>query len=319
VKILIVDDDPQSRRLLAVNLAFAGHSVVEAPDGESAWALFQQERQRLIITDWMMPGMDGMQLIQKIRAAQDEGYTYIMMVTGLGTKPQRITGLESGADDYLTKPFDPGELLARVTIGERILKLEESLMASRRQMEVLAMHDTLTGLFNRRAIHDRALAELNRVARGTASSPLSVILLDVDRFKTINDTYGHEAGDRTLQLVAELLAQQLRSYDVLGRWGGEEFLMLLPGASAEEAAAAAERIRAALAQTELPVPGATVLLSASLGVATLETEAGPLVPGVAEASEAWLDQLVRAADRALYQSKNAGRNRVSVATPVPGQ
>src|SRR5690349_10337608 len=123
--------------------------------------MFQQERQRLIITDWMMPGMDGMELIRLIRATQDEGYTYIMMVTGLGAKPQRITGLESGADDYLTKPFDPQELLARVTIGERILKLEESLMASRRQMEVLAMHDTLTGLFNRRAIHDRALAELN--------------------------------------------------------------------------------------------------------------------------------------------------------------
>jgi two-component system chemotaxis response regulator CheY len=238
------------------------------------------------------------------------------MVTGLGAKPQRITGLESGADDYLTKPFDPQELLARVTIGERILKLEESLMASRRQMEVLAMHDTLTGLFNRRAIHDRALAELNRVARGLSNSPLSVILLDVDRFKTINDSYGHEVGDRTLQLVAELLAQQLRSYDVVGRWGGEEFLMLLPGASADEALAAAERIRETLARTHLPVRGVEMTLSASLGVATLGEEA--VVPTGADAGEAWLDQLVRSADRALYQAKHGGRNQVQIAELVLG-
>jgi two-component system chemotaxis response regulator CheY len=317
VKIMIVDDDPQSRRLLAVNLAFAGHAVVEAPDGETAWSMFQQERQRLIITDWMMPGLDGMELIQRIRATQDQGYTYIMMVTGLGAKPQRITGLESGADDYLTKPFDPQELLARVTIGERILKLEESLMASRRQMEVLAMHDTLTGLFNRRAIHDRALGELNRVARGATHAPLSVILLDIDRFKAINDSYGHEAGDRTLKLVAELLAQQMRSYDVVGRWGGEEFLLLLPGASPAEAAAAAERIRARLAHARLPVPGVELTLSASLGVATL-TPAASQPPASAEAGDAWLDQLVRAADRALYQSKHGGRNRVSVAELAPG-
>ncbi len=317
MKILVVDDDPHSRRLLAVNLAFAGHGVVEAPDGEVAWAMFQEERYRLIITDWMMPGLDGMQLIQNIRAAQGEGYTYIMLVTGLGTKPQRITGLESGADDYLTKPYDPEELLARITIGARILKLEESLLASRRQMEMLAMHDTLTGLFNRRAIHDRALAELNRVARGTATSPLSVILLDVDRFKTINDSYGHEAGDQTLRLVADVLAQQLRSYDVVGRWGGEEFLMLLPGASPAEALAAAERIRETLAATALPLPGTStpITLTASLGVVTLASEVAALPD--TDASEARLDQLVRAADRALYQAKHAGRNQVSVAELMP--
>jgi two-component system, cell cycle response regulator len=314
VQILIVDDDPHSRRLLEINLTFAGHTVLEASDGASAWALFQQEHQRLIITDWMMPDMDGMELIRRIRAASAESYTYIMLLTGLGTKPQRLLGLESGADDYLTKPYDAGELLARVTIGERILKLEESLLASRRQMEVLAMQDSLTGLFNRRAIHSRALAELNRAARGALSPLLSVILLDIDHFKTINDTYGHEAGDRTLQLTAEMLSQHLRSYDVVGRWGGEEFLMLLPGASAAEAAAAAERIRVALAQTALPVLGSQVRLSASLGVATLDAETTLIAP--TQAGEAWLDQLVRAADRALYDSKHAGRNQVTVAAPL---
>lgn len=315
---MIVDDDPLARRLLAVNLAFAGHTTVEAEDGERAWELFQQDHHRLIITDWMMPGLDGLQLIQKIRATQSEGYTYIMLVTARGAQPDRLTGLESGADDFLSKPFDPDELLARLTIGARILKLEESLLASRRQMEILAMHDTLTGLFNRRAIHDRALAELNRLARGTASFPLSVILLDVDRFKDINDRYGHEAGDRTLRRVAELLAGLLRSYDVVGRWGGEEFLMVLPGATAAEAGAAAERIRAKLIETPLPLTGVSEYLSASLGVATLESDQGLPSPYLDnELSESWLDQLVRAADHALYASKHAGRNRVTVAQPLP--
>lgn len=310
MKILIVDDDANSRRLLAVNLAFGGHTVVEAVDGESAWELFQCERQRLVITDWKMPGLDGMGLVRLIRSTQSEGYTYIIMLTALGAKPQVITGLEAGADDYLTKPFDPDELLARVTIGQRILQLEERLMDSRRQMEVLAMHDTLTGLFNRRAIQDRALAELNRLARGATGARLSVILLDIDRFKHINDNHGHEAGDRALRLVADLLAQQLRSYDFVGRWGGEEFLLLLPGAGAAEACAAAERIRDGLAQTVVPLEGGGVTLTASLGVATLGVAACGPAPG---GGEPWLDRLMRAADQALYQAKHAGRNRVCVA------
>jgi two-component system chemotaxis response regulator CheY len=260
----------------------------------------------------MMPGIDGMELIRLIRSTQAEGYTYIIMLTALATKPQVVSGLESGADDYLTKPFDPDELLARITIGQRILQLEERLMESRRQMEILAMQDTLTGLFNRRAIHDRALAELNRLARGTASAPLSVILLDVDRFKTINDNYGHEAGDRALQVVAERLGQMLRSYDLVGRWGGEEFLVLLPGTGLAEACVVAERVRAGLAQSAVPVEGGGAALTASLGVASVGVE----VMQAAGSDEPWLDRLMRAADRALYQAKNSGRNKVCVADEV---
>jgi len=313
VKILIVDDDPSSRRLLSVNLAFGGHTVVEAPDGETAWALFQGERQRLVITDWMMPGIDGMELIRLIRSTQAEGYTYIIMLTALATKPQVVSGLESGADDYLTKPFDPDELLARITIGQRILQLEERLMEQRRQMEILAMQDTLTGLFNRRAIHDRALAELNRLMRGTASAPLSVILLDVDRFKAINDSHGHEAGDRALRVVAERLGHMLRSYDLVGRWGGEEFLVLLPGTTLPEACVVAERVREGLAEMAVPVEdGGAVALTASLGVACVGAEAMQAPGG----GEPWLDRLMRAADRALYQAKNGGRNRVCVADEI---
>ncbi len=302
-----------------MNLGWAGHEVVEADGGESAWDLYQREQARLIITDWMMPGMNGLDLIGHIRNAQEQaGFTYIILLTALSGKAQVVRGLQAGADDYLTKPYDLDELEARVKIAERILDLQEKLTTSRRQMEVLAMQDTLTGLLNRRAIHDRALAELNRLKRGTAAAPLSVIMLDVDYFKEINDAFGHEAGDRVLQLIAELLGQQLRSYDGLGRWGGEEFLMLLPGTGLVEAQAVAERIRAAVEQsapTFQPAPYADAQnpLSASLGVASIETlDAAEEGAG----SEQWLDELVRAADQALYRSKNEGRNRVSVARPA---
>ena len=313
VKLLVVDDDPDSRRLLAISLGWAGHQIVEAEDGLEAWEKFQQEPMHLVITDWMMPGLDGMELIARIRANEADGYTYIIMLTALREKPQIVSGLEAGADDYLTKPFDPEELAARVSIGERILKLQASLLDSRRNMETLAMHDTLTGLLNRRAIHDRALAEFNRLQRGTANGPLSVILLDIDHFKDINDTYGHEAGDRALQAVAELLLAHLRSYDGLGRWGGEEFLMLLPGTRLPEACAVAERIRFTLDAARPPLlDGTRVPLSASLGVAAIEG-ASPEAVG-----EQWLDVLVRAADRALYQAKSDGRNRVSAAEILAG-
>ena len=313
MKLLVVDDDPDSRRLLSISLGWAGHQIIEAEDGLEAWEKFQVEPARLVITDWMMPGLDGMELIARIRANEAEGYTYIIMLTALREKPQIVSGLEAGADDYLIKPFDPEELAARVSIGERILKLQASLLDSRRNMETLAMHDTLTGLLNRRAIHLRALGELNRLKRGIASGPLSIILLDIDHFKDINDTHGHDAGDRALQAVAELLEGHVRSYDVLGRWGGEEFLMLLPGTGLTEACAVAERIRATLAGARPALPdGTRVALSASLGVAAIDA-AGPDA-----LDEQRLDYLVRAADRALYLAKSAGRNRVSAAELVAG-
>jgi two-component system cell cycle response regulator len=311
VKLLVVDDDPDTRRLLAISLGRAGHQIVEADGGEEGWEQYQRERARLIILDWMMPGLDGIDLITRIRANEADAYTYIIMLSVLREKPQVVTGLQAGADDYLTKPFDPEELAARVSIGERILKLQERLVASRQSMEKLAMHDTLTGLLNRRAIHDRALAELNRRRRGSAHAPLSIIMLDIDHFKSINDSYGHDAGDLALQVVADLLTGQLRSYDGLGRWGGEEFLMLLPGTALAEACAVAERIRANLAKAKPALPdGTRVSLSASLGVAAIdESDAGPV-------GEQWLDHLVRAADQALYRAKSRGRNRVVSAQPA---
>lgn len=296
MKILVVDDEPESRRLLAIHLKYAGHQVVEAEDGRDGWEKFLSEQTRLVITDWMMPEVDGPELVRRIRAHAASGYTYIVMLTALGAKPNIITGLEAGADDYLTKPFESDELLARLRIGERILNLEEGLMTSRQQMEYLAMHDELTHLLNRRALHDQAEAELSRATRDASS--FSLILLDIDHFKSVNDRFGHAAGDAALRLVANTLTQQVRAYDAVGRWGGEEFLVLLPNTALVEARTAAERIREAIEAARLPlVSGGEVQLTASLGVVT-------------RVGSASVQDLTHQADTALYRAKQAGRNRV---------
>jgi two-component system chemotaxis response regulator CheY len=304
MRILIVEDDPGSLRLLMLSLMHAGHEIVQATDGQVAWDIWQKENIRLVVTDWMMPEMSGTELIQKIRTA-GRGYTYIIMVTAVGDKPKVVAGLSSGADDYITKPYDPDELAARVGIGVRIIQLEENLSASRSQMEFLAMHDTLTGLFNRRAIQERAEADLSRALR--EQTPLSVALLDIDHFKAVNDTHGHDVGDQALRLVAEVLTANIRGYDAVGRWGGEEFLVVLPGDSLIDAAIVAERIRVSVTEITLELAGGKRLpLTASLGIASW--------PGTAS-QPLTLDQLIHQADEALYRAKSEGRNRVCLAEP----
>ena len=303
MKILVVEDEPASRRLVVINLTWGGHEVVEADGGEAGWQAFLREQTRLVITDWMMPEVNGTELIRRIRSAGQAGYTYIILLTAMGTKEHVVVGLESGADDYVTKPYDTQELLARVAIGERILKLEESLLTSRQQMTYLATHDVLTGLLNRRAVQERAEAELNRANR--ESVPLSLILLDVDHFKSVNDRFGHAVGDQALQLVARLLTQRVRTYDWVGRWGGEEFLMVLPGTPLPEAGVAADRIREALEAAALPLAaGGEVKMTVSLGVACVTPVAG---------RSPSLEEVVRQTDAALYRAKGLGRNRVCLA------
>lgn len=297
MKILIVEDDPGSRRVVKLRLSAAGYEVVEAEDGQIAWDLFQREPFQIVITDWMMPKLDGPGLIHNIRSSDQKSYTYIIMLTAIDDKPNVVMGLESGADEYLTKPFDSKELMARVASGERILKLEEQLTQARHQMEILAMQDGLTGLFNRRAIEEHARAELELARR--KERPLSVILLDIDHFKAINDQYGHSVGDHTLRQLAEILTRNRRQYDRIGRWGGEEFIVILPDTKLSEAIIVAERMRITTAETKLPLEnGKTYEVQISLGVAC------------ASGSYPSLAKLVDAADQAMYQAKQAGRNRV---------
>ncbi len=290
MKILIVEDDLMQRRFLQVILTQSGREVITAADGEAAWDMLQKERIRIVITDWMMPVLSGPELIQRIRAANLPHYTYLVLLTSKSAQNSIVEGLKAGADDYLIKPFDRNELMARLAIGERILKLEERL-------EQMATHDALTNLLNRRALYAGAQTELNRSVR--ENSPLSLIMLDIDHFKSVNDAYGHPAGDKALCLVAETLVQNKRDYDLVGRWGGEEFLALLPKTSLADAGTIAERFRAGIEAARLQMPdGGAVNFTVSLGVSS--TAFGSLD----------IEELIHQADKALYLAKNSGRNRV---------
>lgn len=305
MRVLVVDDDPVLRRILRAGLTQAGHEVVEADDGQAAWELLRHDPIRLVITGWIMPRMDGPELIGRIRAADTAAYTYTILLTARDAQDDVVRGLAGGADDYLSKPFDPAELCARTAIGVRIIHLEERLRETRDQLEMLALHDSLTGLLNRRAIEEHAAAELQRAAR--EGTPLSLILLDIDHFKAVNDHHGHGAGDEALRLVAATLTGGTRRYQWTGRWGGEEFLLVLPRAGQPEAVAVAERLRLRIAATPLRLPdGGALTLRASLGVATA-------APGDIYD----LAALIHHADEALYRAKREGRDRVCVRPAQP--
>lgn len=297
MKILIVEDEPIFRRMVRKNLLEVGYDVVEAEDGQTAWDLFQRESFQFVITDWMMPKMNGPQLVQNIRMSGQGNYTYIIMLTAMDDKDNVIFGIESGADEYLTKPFNSRELKARVASGMRILKLEEQLLQAHEQMESLAMHDGLTGLLNRRAIEDYAEAEFNLAGRKECA--MSIILLDIDHFKNINDRFGHKVGDHALQQVAKVLREDLRKYDRVGRWGGEEFMLILPDTQLKDAAMVAERVRFKTAETQISLENdETFSVHISLGVACTTNQFQSLA------------KFIDAADQALYQAKQSGRDQV---------
>jgi diguanylate cyclase (GGDEF)-like protein len=296
MKILVAEDEPGSRQLVKKVLVAAGYEIVEAGDGQEAWELFQREPFQLIVTDWMMPRLDGAGLIKNIRAAQKR-YTYIIMLTAIDEKPKVVMGLEAGADEYLTKPFNRNELLARIASGKRILRLEQQLTEARQQVEDLAMHDGLTGLLNRRAIEEHAGAEFSMSTR--KERPMSVIMLDVDHFKSVNDRFGRAVGDQTLRQIAKVLKENLRGYDRVGRWGGEEFILILPDTELKDAAMVAERLRAQTAEMKI-LPGSEESFSVQISLGVACTADG--FPSLTE--------LINAADQALYKAKQNGRNQV---------
>jgi diguanylate cyclase (GGDEF)-like protein len=308
MRVLIADDDRVSRRLLRAILEKNHCEVVEAEDGSGAWAALQKpDSPRLAILDWMMPGMDGTQICNGLRKRTSELYVYVLLLTTKNLKADVISGLEAGADDYLTKPFDVEELLARLRIGKRIIDLQGKLIAAREALRNSATHDFLTDLWNRRAVVDLLKSELNRTQRQHES--LSIIILDIDHFKAINDTYGHQVGDTVLREVANKLSSIVRPYDAAGRYGGEEFLIVLPRCDEHDSVEIAERIRARIGDYPVDTYAGRISVTASLGVST----AGG---GNSVEFEAFL----RSADDALYRAKRAGRNRVEVAalTSIPG-
>lgn len=301
MKVLIADDSGTSRMLLRSALQRWGYEVVMAENGAQAWEILAQPNApAMAVLDWVMPHMTGPEVCRKVRETHREPYTYILLLTSKNTKNETVEGLEAGADDYIVKPFDEQELQVRLRAGKRIVDLQMDLLTAREELRERANKDLLTLLPNRSAIAAALEKELSRCHRDRRT--VGVILLDIDHFKKINDTYGHFAGDAVLRETAARLRGNMRPYDAVGRYGGEEFLVVLPNCDLEQATMQAERMRARLHSTAMVVDGAELHVSASFGVT------------VSDGSEKSLDLFVRVADEALYKAKASGRNCVSSLT-----
>jgi diguanylate cyclase (GGDEF)-like protein len=302
VKILIAEDDAISRRLLDTILKKWGYEVVVAYDGGQAWEELQKpDAPRLAILDWMMPEMDGVEVCGKVRERTGSPYVYILLLSAKSQREDLVKGMESGADDYITKPFDANELKVRLRAGRRILDLQTQLMSAQEALRDQAARDPLTGIWNRNEIFNTFHRELARAER--ERNELGIVMIDIDHFKNLNDTYGHMAGDAVLREFTRRLTTSLRPYDAVGRYGGEEFLVVLPGCDTAAAIRHADRLRTLICDEPFDTSEGRHTVTCSLGVATTSC-------GVDKIDT---DALIRAADAALYKAKHSGRNRVESA------
>ena len=302
LKVLIVEDSPFARKLIEQALFGQPYSLIFATTGRQAVDLYVQHRPSLIIMDWMMPDLNGLEICRRLRSLSSEAYTHIIMLTAKKDKESVVEGLRAGADDYVTKPFHEEELLARVAVGFRAVELHRQIQAQNKTLEKLALTDPMTGLPNRRAIDEWATRELNSAARNGFS--VWAIVADLDRFKHINDTFGHNAGDEVLRKFAKILKDHTRRSDLCGRLGGEEFLIVMTHATRQDAERVAERIRAEFESVPFDFSGCSMIATSSFGIAGFE--ANQAQPSFAS--------MVSQADAALYQAKGAGRNRVEIAS-----
>jgi two-component system, cell cycle response regulator len=294
--VLISDDDLTTRTLLAGVLENNGYEVVKTACGiEALTVLNQPEAPQLVVLDWMMPGMDGLQVVEKVRSGKSDQPPYIILLTAKTEKSSIITGLDRGADDYLTKPFDTGELLARVGVGRRFVEMREALVESRKALEYQATHDPLTGMLNRRATLEQLQKEINRAARHGGS--IAVGMCDIDNFKVVNDRFGHQTGDEILAGFSSTLMESLREYDTVGRIGGEEFLVITPMRPGSGYRTVFERLLTTVAARRIPTRSGFLSITVSIGVACAKPATS-------------VDMLLEAADSALYKAKEDGRNRV---------
>ncbi len=300
---LVADDDVISRKRLESLLKKRGYEVTSARDGLEALAVLEGiDSPSIAILDWMMPGVDGPEICRKLRKANREPYVYVILVTGKDSKDDLIAGLDAGADDYLTKPFHAQELEVRLRSGARIVELQCELISTRERLRYQASHDILTGVFNRAALTEALDRELSRSRRD--GEPVSVLMLDLDFFKRVNDTCGHAAGDAVLREACARFKSALRAYDILGRFGGEEFVVVLPSCEADGALRSAERLRAALGDAPIRAGEHTLPVTCSIGVGVA------LRPREADAAS-----LLASADAAVYEAKRLGRNRVELGLP----
>ena len=308
MRILIADEEPISRLVLQRTLERWGYELTVTRNGREALSFLEDPRgPELAILAWQMQGLSGPELCQKVRSEKAEPYRYLILLTAKSEPEEIAAGLNSGADDLLTKPFHPGQLRARIRAGRRILDLQRRIISTREALRYRATRDALTGLLNRGVVLERLSQELARASRQPEPG-MAVLLFDLDHFKHINDQFGHLAGDAVLRETARRVTEVLRPYDHFGRYGGEEFLVVLPDCGAEEAVTVGERVRAALCKRPVRAEGSIIPVSASVGAAS-------------SSQTTEREQLVRLADHALYEAKATGRNRLvaSWTLPEPGK
>lgn len=323
-RLLIVDDDSFSVRLLEKYLASSGYEIHRAANGKEALHMALQLAPDIVITDWVMPEMDGLALAKALRQHEGIGFTYVVMVTAQSDIENLVEAFESGVDDFLKKPINRTELTARLRAGERIIDLErravkrqreihrlnaemavshQKLEALNNKLNMIAVTDELTGLLNRREAISRLKEQWENQNRYKSS--FSIVAMDIDHFKQVNDTYGHAAGDLVLKSVAQCMRETVRTTDIVCRTGGEEFLVICPNVGCEGGATCAEHIRASVAAMVCSFGGVTIPVTISAGVA--ERTSSHITP----------DDVLVSADKALYESKRSGRNRVTIAEGVP--
>ncbi|WP_144659200.1 diguanylate cyclase [Paenarthrobacter nicotinovorans] len=297
MKILIADDDQISRMITKAAVEQSGHECIVAVDGDSAWQLFKEHSPEAVVTDLMMPGLNGLDLCRAIRAAEEDRYTYVILVTSHGSRQDVLAGMEAGADDYVTKPLDPFNLHIRLLAAQRITSLHADLARYRSALTEQARTDPLTKVHNRLKLSED-LGDLQEGGRGYC-----LAMVDVDNFKSYNDIYGHQAGDAALVAIAATLTGEIRTSDAVYRFGGEEFLLLLREQTAATAEKVMERVRSAVHDLRIEHSGdPDGVLTISAGISAFK-----------DGRRAGTEQLLREADLALYAAKAAGRNRVALA------
>ncbi|MBC7363034.1 MAG: diguanylate cyclase [Candidatus Aminicenantes bacterium] len=298
--VLVAEDDPLTKRLLEKKLKDWGYTVLKAEDGNKALKTIKQPEVRMAILDWMMPGLEGPEICSKLRQSKKPKYTYIILLTARDTSFDIIQGLEAGADDYMTKPINFMELRARLKTAHRILELEDNLIKAQKKLLKLATMDSLTGAWNRRTILSFIREELERFKR--EKNPFGLLMIDLDNFKNINDSYGHQAGDAVLKNIVKMLKKNLRPFDRIGRYGGDELLILLPNCNIFNTGIIATRLLEHIRKNKINFRHRATL-SATLSIGGTSTDS---------ISQPNLVKLIRTADRALYLAKKLGRDRVTL-------
>lgn len=298
MKILVAEDDLTSRSMLVNLLTRWDYEPVAVDNGNSAWDIMEQpDAPMLALLDWEMPGLNGIDVCRKVRECNSENPPYLIILTVKGETTSIVKGLDSGANDYITKPYNNDELLARLRTGQRMIKLQSELVTAKQALAYEATHDSLTGALNRRGALSRLGSEITRARRN--KRPLFVGLCDIDHFKKVNDRYGHQAGDRVLQLFVTTLQQELREYDLLGRLGGEEFLIVAPDSAVANVESFYGRLREKIEHLRFPTLADDMQITVSIGV--VETHGNVSI-----------DNLLAEADAAMYRAKRSGRNKIIV-------